>query len=89
MKNYKEQAANLFASKKQFASRYQKAELLRTEAKKSLAKKRLYPLHGDDWEKVFQVELKRAADISSLELQIAQMDSREIAEWIYELQEER
>ena len=83
----REKAKELFARKREFAAKVKEAELLRTEAKKSLAKKRLYPIHGEDWEKVFQAELKRAADISSLELQLSQMDSREIAEWIYELQE--
>ena len=85
MKKLQEHFEKIFASIDESISDFQKAKLLRTEAKKSLAKKRLYPIHGDDWEKVFQSELKRAAGISRLELQISQMDSREIAEWIYEL----
>ncbi|CAM0108177.1 hypothetical protein VPH166E361_0081 [Vibrio phage 166E36-1] len=87
MKNYQEQTEKLFDSQKGLVSDYKKAQLLRVKREKSLAKKRLYPIHGDDWEKVFQLELKRAANISRLELQITQMDSLEIAEWIYELQE--
>ena len=85
MKTCQEQTEELFAN----ASSYQKAVILRIKREKSLAKKRLYPIHGDDWEKVFQAELKRAADISSPELQLSQIDSREIAEWIYELQEKQ
>jgi len=89
VKNYQEQTEKLFASQKGLVSDYKKAQLLRIKREKSLAKKRLYPIHGDDWEKVFQLELKRAANISRLELQITQMDSREIAEWVYELQEKQ
>ncbi|CAH9013267.1 conserved hypothetical protein [Vibrio phage 249E41-1] len=85
MKNYQEQFEKPFAD----TSIYQKAALLRVKRNKSLAKKRLYPLHGEDWEQAFQQELKRTADISRLELQIAQMDSRETAEWIYELHEKQ
>ena len=89
MNNYREQAKKLFARKREFAAKVKGARHLRVKREKSLAKKRLYPIHGEDWEKVFQAELKRAADISSPELQLSQIDSREIAEWIYELQEKQ
>ena len=87
MNNYREQSEELFAHKRGFAAKVKEARIIRIKRQKSLAKKRLYPIHGEDWEKVFQEELSRAADISTLELQISRMDSREIAEWIYELQE--
>ena len=89
MNNYREQAEELFTRKREFAAKVKEAGMLCIKREKSLAKERLYPIHGDNWEKVFQSELKRAADISSLELQISQMDSLEIAEWIYELQEKQ
>lgn len=85
MKTYQEQTEELFTN----ASSYQKAALLRVKREKSLAKKRLYPVHGEKWEEAYTKELKRKAKISQLELQLSQMDSREIAEWIYELQEEK
>lgn len=89
MNNYREQAEELFTRKREFAAKVKEARMLCIKREKSLAKKRLYPIHGEDWEKVFQSELKRKAKISQLELQIIQMDSREIAEWIYELQEKQ
>ena len=87
MNNYREQSEELFTHKRDFAAKVKEARVLRVKRQKSLAKKRLYPIHGEDWEKVFQEELSRASDISTLELQLSQMDSREIAEWIYELKE--
>ncbi|AUR91521.1 hypothetical protein NVP1161O_079 [Vibrio phage 1.161.O._10N.261.48.C5] len=67
-------------------SNIQKAAILRTDRNKKLAEKRLRPIHGDAWEEVYRNELKVKAKLSSLELQISLMDPREIAEWIYELQ---
>ena len=60
-----------------------------TELQKALAKNLLYPTFGNDWESVYNATLERKAKISQLELQISQMGSREIAEWVYELQEKQ
>ena len=81
-----QQVKELYSNAKTRISTIQRAAILRAKRTKKLAEKRLRPIHGDSWEEVYKDELKMKSKISSIELQISLMDSREIAEWIYKLQ---
>lgn len=71
------------------ASNTLKAVMLRTHLNKQKAEKRLRPLYGDGWDLEYLKELEKEAAISQLQLQICNMDNRDIAEWVYNLQEKQ
>lgn len=62
-----------------------KSAELRLVRTKSIAKVRLYPVHGDNWENIWREKEKKKSTLLSLELQISNMETKDIAAWIYHL----
>lgn len=77
-----QQIENLFTD----ASRLVTALKLRVANRKTKAEKRLRPTYGDNWEMIYLEELRKEANLAQIQLQMCNMSSYEVAEWIYNLE---
>lgn len=77
-----QQIENLFTD----ASKLVTAVKLRVANRKTKAEKRLRPIHGNDWEMVYLEELRKENNLAQIQLQMCNMSSYEVAEWIYNLE---
>ncbi|CAH9012340.1 conserved hypothetical protein [Vibrio phage 495E54-1] len=67
----------------------QKASYIKTYNKRLDSKRRLEPVHGDDWVRVYRDSLREDAELFQLELQISNMPTKEVALWIHKLRKEK